>query len=144
MSISDVFAQIMQFVMSFKDLPSYAQVSGIVLIIVSLAKTSFVQPFWDKFGDFKILVAPGLGFIAALVSIHPLTFSAVMASIAGGTLAIGLHELMDAFKKIPVIGPKYEGIINFFEKLLHAPAKQEAIPETKSFAGSAKKKISKK
>lgn len=131
---------------SSASVPSYAKISGLVLLLVSFAKTSFAQPLWDKLGNAKILVAPILSIIIAIVSIHPFSFSALYDSLLGGALAVATHELLDKMKLLPGVGPGYIKLISFFEKMLKSPKAQtsQAVaidPSEESFSPVEQPKI---
>jgi len=128
----DILNQIVQYASNFQSLPLYAKMSGLVLIIVSIAKSSMIQPYWDKLGAAKPLVPPVLAIIVALIGIHPITMSAVIESLMGGSLAIAAHELLDALKVVPTIGPKYTAFINLMESLLRSPKAAPAEEKPKA------------
>lgn len=102
------------------------KLAGFVLMMIALWKSSYAKLFvWEKLGNYKILVAPLLGLISAALTIKPLDLHTLWLGISGGFLAAGLHEVLDAIKVLPGIGPKYVSIINFIEKMLGA---KEQIP----------------
>ena len=98
-------------------------VTIIFLIIISTIKASKLRPFWDRIGSLKVLVAPILAVIVGIVTLNldPKDHNswAVLAAwaFAGGGSII-LHQLLDAIKELPFVGPKYDQIIDLFANLL--------------------------
>lgn len=116
--ISLIIGQLWALIQSWGDLSLQMKISGVVLTLIAIWKTSLVRPLWDKLGAAKVLVAPILGMVAAIVAIEPLSLSAVLEGLKGGTLAIALHQLLDAIKLLPKLGDTYKSLISFFQSLL--------------------------
>ncbi len=119
------FAAIFAYLQTFNDMSSANKISGLVVILVGLWKTSFVRNLlWDKLGAWKVLVGPLLGVIASLVLIQPLSWAGVWEGLLGGTLSIALHHLLDAVKLIPGLGTGYVKFIDWVKAVLKAPPQQ--------------------
>jgi hypothetical protein len=137
MDIAGLFSQLVSLIQSFGSLSAPAKIAGIVLFIVAVVKSSFVQPLWAKLGNAQVLVAPILAVIVSIVSIQPFSWAALWSSLLSGALAIGMHQLLDAVKTLPGIGSAYLTVINFVESILQAP---ESVKEkTKALKASLKK-----
>ena len=115
--------QVYEFVIQFKDLAKTEQLSGIVLLIIALWKSSILKPYWEKVGAAKVLVAPVLAVVLGFVYLNPFSWENVWLSLKSGLLAIAFHRLTLALKETPFIGDKYKAVVDFFEKLLRKPAK---------------------
>lgn len=121
MDFMDLFNQAWMLVKGFNELDVAGKIGGIVLLVLSICKNSALRPLWDKAGAWKVLVAPALAVIYAVVMVKPLTLSAIVASLVGGALAVATHELLDAVKNLPGIGPAFLKVIGFVQGLLKAP-----------------------
>lgn len=128
MELIALIQQLMGWVNSLhNETPLPVKIAGFVLLLISFWKTSIARKFyWDKLGAYKSLVAPVLGLIASILVVEPLNLASVLAGLAGGVLASGAHEVLDAVKALPVIGPKYASLIDFIKSLLKAPEKPKA------------------
>lgn len=116
-----ILGQIWAFIQGFGDMSLLHKISGITLLLIAVWKSSIVKPLWDKLGAAKILVAPALGMIAAVVSVEPFSWAAIWQGLQGGVLAIALHELLDAVKLMPWVGDKYKTVIDFISGILFKP-----------------------
>jgi len=116
-----LFTQGWALVTGFKDLGTAGAIGGLVLLLISLVKSSLIRPLWDKMGAWKVLVAPALAFIYTVVTVQPLTLQAVVTSLIGGAMAVATHELLDAVKQLPGVGPVFIKAIDFVKGLLKAP-----------------------
>lgn len=121
MDINDLFAQLWALIQAFPSLPAAGKISGIILLLISLIKSSLVAPLWEKLGSWKVVIAPALGLVAGVLAIHPLSFASLWQGLLGGVLAMGLHQLLDAIKVIPGIGPVYLKVIDVLETIFKAP-----------------------
>jgi len=123
MDLMALFSQGWALVAGFNQLDTAGKIGGCVLLVIALVKNSALLPLWNKVGAWKVLVAPALAVAYAVVMVQPLTLQAVMASLVGGALAVATHELLDAVKSLPGIGPLFVKVINFVGGFLKVPAK---------------------
>lgn len=121
MELLDLFNQVLDLVKNFASMESKAAIGAVITILLSLWKSSILRPFWDKLGAAKVLVAPVLGLVAALVAIPELNWAAIVAGVQSGMLAIAFHELLNAIKALPFVGDKYKQWIDFVDKALFRP-----------------------
>jgi hypothetical protein len=121
MEMGQLLAQVLDFFNHFGDMPLPGKISGLVLLLLSLWKTSFLQPYWKQLGAWRALVPPVLGIILALVNVRPLTLETLAQSAMGGALAIALHEMFTTVKSIPGLGGFYVRLINAVEAFLRSP-----------------------
>jgi uncharacterized membrane protein HdeD (DUF308 family) len=121
MDLTALLASIMDLWHSFPSLPIAGKIAGCLVILIGLVKSSLLKPLWDKCGPWKALVAPAIGLIVSILSISPMSWAGVLQGLAGGVLAVGISQLMDAVKLMPGVGPTWVSIINVIEKLLGAP-----------------------
>ena len=99
--------------------PVQVKIAGFVLLLVAIWKSSIASQFlWDKLGVYKSLVGPILGLLAGALAIQPFSWSGLLAGFMGGVFSVGLHQLLDGIKALPVVGPAYQSVINFIEGLL--------------------------
>jgi hypothetical protein len=122
MDIGALFSQLYAFITGFATMSTAAKISGIVLLIIAIMKSSFLAPVWAKLGNLQVLVAPVLAIAVSMVAIQPFTWATFSQSLISGTVAIGVHQLLDGIKTIPGLGSIYISVINFFESILQAPA----------------------
>ena len=113
--------QIMDFFKSFGSMPLQGKIAGIVLSLITVWKSSMLRPYWDKWGEWKLLVAPLLGILLGLTAIQPFSTATVWAGFMGGVLALPLHDFLSALEEMPWIGPTYKTLIGFLEKILKKP-----------------------
>jgi hypothetical protein len=120
MSDGDFFAQVFQTIGNFGGLSWIGKVSSIVMLLIAFTKT----PLWkDKvFGKIpaglRPFLAPSLGLIGGLLSIHPLTFASAFAYVGAGAGAIILYELLDGVKATYATSAAVTAIISFIQGLL--------------------------
>lgn len=119
----DFFAQVSQFVASYGGMTPMVKISGYILLVIAITKTSFVAPLWDKLpAVVKTLVAPLLGLIGAILTQgSSLTWASAFAFVTAGTGAVFIHEILDGVKAIPGLGQLYISIIDMAEKVLFKP-----------------------
>jgi len=121
MDLMELFNQGWALITGFNQLDVAGKIGGIVLLVISIVKNSALRPLWDKAGAWKVMVAPVLSVVYALVMIHPFTLQGLMASLIGGALAVATHELLDGVKSLPGIGAGFQKAIDFVQGLLKAP-----------------------
>lgn len=119
----DFLGQVMQFISNYGGMPTMLKVSGGILLIIALLKTSFIAPMWAKAPDLvKTIVAPLLGLAGALISQgSSLTWASAFAFATAGMGAVFLHEILDGVKTIPGLGAIYVTIIGLIEAALFKP-----------------------
>lgn len=119
----DLITQLWAFISGWASMANPAKVSGAIMLLISIWKSSLIQPLWAKLGNFQVLVAPILG-IGLAISQLPGGFSLanLWAGLQAGGLAIAFHELLTVLESVPWIGAKYQAIIAFFDNLLYKPA----------------------
>lgn len=120
-SLFDILKAVWELIQAFPSLASQDKIIGILVLVIGLVKSSALRPLWDALGAFKVLVAPAMAVILAVVSVKPFTVAALAHSIGDGMLAIALYQMLDAVKSMPMIGPKYVAIIAWVMKLLKSP-----------------------
>jgi len=116
----DVFLnQLLQSIAKFGGMGWGLKVAAIITLIVSSMKVSFLKPIWDKLGWAKILIAPLLSLVGALIAYFtggvPFVFSDFMAYLFVGGGSIIMHELLDALKQMPWIGDSVKAVITLIE-----------------------------
>jgi len=123
----DLINEILSYLKGFGDLDNMAKVAAVLMTLISIWKSSLLQPYWDKLGALKVWVAPILGAALAIVQLWPEPFTwpalgaALLAGLKTGALSIAFFQLLQTLKSMPVIGEKYKAIIEFFENLLMMP-----------------------
>lgn len=126
---------VMQVVMGVKgSVPVGLKIAGIVLLLISLTKVSFLRPLWDKLGAAKAVLAPVLGLVVGFLifqASNPMTFAAVVGYLLSGGGAIMLHEILDAVKSLPMVGPVFKSVIEAIQKLLRAPQAKPVVAAVK-------------
>ena len=130
-AINNIVYSVISYIFGFNSVPEYAKNSVLVLVVIGLLKSSAALPLWNKLGNFKVLAAPLLSMLLSLVGVNPFSMS---ESFISGALAIALHEMLDALKAMPGIGPKYQALIAVVERLLRSPKLAPAVVEVKAAA----------
>jgi hypothetical protein len=99
-SLPEFLAQVLAQIQGFGGLPWMAKISAIVVLIVGSMKVDQVKALlWDKLPvGMKPFLAPGLGVVAGILSMNPITLPGVIAYLGAGAGAIILYELLDAVK----------------------------------------------
>lgn len=110
-------SQVMTFIKAFGGLPWMGKVAGVTMLIVASFKVSFMQPLWSKLGKWQVFAPLVLALAGGVLSMSPFTLPGLMAYMFAGAGAVVLHELLDAAKAIPGLGPMYVSAINFVENL---------------------------
>lgn len=119
MGLDQFLAEVFSSVQGFGGLPWGAKIIVLITLIISSMKVSILRQYvWDRLGPAKVLIAPTLGLVAGLMSLEHKTLPNLVAYIMAGAGAILLHQLLDAFKELPMIGPKYLWLIDGAKKLL--------------------------
>lgn len=127
-SPQDFFAQVLAAIQSFGGLSFMPKVAGIVTLVISSIKVSFINKYvWSKLGAAQTWVAPVLGLLAGILGLGTtghITLASVFAYISAGAGAIVLHELLDSVKAIPGLGAGFVAVINLIEGVLGGPSAQ--------------------
>lgn len=133
----DLLTQIMAALQGFATESSPLKAAAIITVLISIWKSSLLQPLWAKFGSAQILVAPLLGMISALITLPGgFSWANVMAGLHGGLLAIALHAVFTALEDWPVIGAPFQKWIAWVDQLLLAPAASSTTTPTNPPAAS--------
>lgn len=113
-------AQVMELINNFGGLSWMAKVSGIVMLLIGSMKVTPIRAFiWDKIPvGIQPFLAPGLGLIAGLIMIQPLTFASAFAYIMAGSGAIIMYELLDAIKLASAANATVTMVISFIQSIL--------------------------
>lgn len=118
----DFLSQVLDLIKSFGGLPWAAKVGGIIMLVIGSMKVSFAKPLWDKLGAAQAFVAPILAMMVGALSMSPFSWAGMGAYLAAGAGAIAVHELLDALKSIPGLGPVYVAMISWLESVLGSPS----------------------
>jgi hypothetical protein len=140
MDLGQLLTQLWALIQGFAAMDTSTKIMSIVLLLIAVWKSSILQPYWAWFGKGQILVAPALAVIVAVLSVHPFSWAALWMSLVGGALAVATHELLDAAKNIPGLGPQYVSLIAFFASLFQAPQPVQAAVQAKKAELVAKAK----
>jgi hypothetical protein len=118
----DLLNQLLDLMRGFGSMDNPARVAGVIMMLISLWKSSLLRPMWDKLGWVQVLVAPLLGVALAMAQLPGgLSWANLVAGAQTGALAIALHQLMIVIENLPMIGPKYKAWIIWVDQLLFRP-----------------------
>lgn len=121
-SILSVLTMLVDYAKGLSGLGTMGIISATVMLLVSLWKSSALQPYWAKLPDaLKHWIGPIFGVLAALASMQSLSWSAILTGLSGGLLAAAVHDLLDTLKVMPWVSAPYVYIINIIESFLGAP-----------------------
>lgn len=127
------FTQVSMLVENWGGYTWMLKVGGVITVIISAVKVSFIRPLWDKLGEAKFWLAPLLGLAAGLMSMGTeLTWASAFAYMQAGAGAVILHELLDMVKKIPGIGSVWVSVIDIIKIMLKAPPSENTVGMTGS------------
>ena len=123
--LSSAFAVVMSFFQKQpdgSDLAFALKLSGLITLLISTMKVSFMRPLWDKLGNWKWALSFVLSFAAALLGQgSSITLGSALLYLSAGPGALALHELIDKVKAIPGLN-KYIGMaISLIELVLRKP-----------------------
>jgi hypothetical protein len=97
-------------------------ISGVLTLLIASLKVSALNPLWDKLGPARVLAGPLLALGAGVAGLGangaPVTLALVLAYVSAGAGSIILHQVLDALKAVPGLGPIYLGGIEVLERLL--------------------------
>jgi hypothetical protein len=133
-SAGDFTNQVIAAIQGFGGMNWMLKVSTIVLLLGATMKVSFLEPLWNKLGNFKAAFAPVLGLIGGLLSYFgggvAFSLPALAAYTMSGAGALALHEILDMVKSIPGLGTGYVAVINFISQYLGGPVEPPAGTKT--------------
>lgn len=114
-------SEILSTVGGWKGMPVEFILSGVLALIVSSLKVDLIRSLlWDRLGSYKVLLAPGLSLLGALVVVQPFTWGTVWVALSTGAGAIALYEIVKALKTLPFISPAVSKVLDladlFFKK----------------------------
>jgi hypothetical protein len=118
--VSDFLAQVIQVIHDMGGLSGVGKVSAIVALIVGSMKVDQVKSLlWDKLPKgAQPWLAPILGLIAGILSLHPITFAGIFTYAFSGAGAIIVYELLDSVKVAAAANALVSSIIGMIQGLL--------------------------
>jgi uncharacterized membrane protein YbaN (DUF454 family) len=117
----DIFIEVVKLFQDSKGLSYQYKISATLFILVAIFKNSSLQPYWERLGKHKPLVAPSLSLIAFLFMVQPFTLKAAMAAIATGAAAGYFAQILDAVKTIPKVGSLITFVSETYSKIFKKP-----------------------
>lgn len=122
-SLGDFIRQVREAADSFGGLTAVGKLSVIITLLVSSLKVAPVTRYlWSRLGWAQVLVAPALALAAGLVALSaagaPVTLPVLLAYLTAGAGSVFLHELLDALKGAPGLGPVFVKVLDFVESFL--------------------------
>lgn len=117
--------QALEALKGFGGLAFPAKLAVLLTLLISSMKVSFLKPQWDKLGIYKPFAAPVLSMIAGvlfMIAQKPFSWAGLSVFFVAGVGSIALHEILDAFKKMPGISPIYLKIAEVLQGLLKKKA----------------------
>jgi len=95
----------------------------IVRVLISTLKVSIFRKWvWDKLGEMsKMLVAPILGVLLAIVTLPNLGWQTILAGLTAGALGIAIHHLLKVIEGLPGISSTVKLLVGLASKLLGGP-----------------------
>lgn len=98
--MGDFLSQSLEAIKALGGLSFVGKVASIVMLLIGSMKVDAIRAFvWDKLPiGAKPFLAPGLGLLAGILNLHPITMAGVFAYVSAGAGAIILYELLDAVK----------------------------------------------
>jgi hypothetical protein len=129
---ADFFAQVLAVASTIGGLGLFAKISAVIMLLVASLKVGvFRQAVWSKLGWAQVLVAPALGLLAGILGLGAggaaITPALVFAYVVAGGGAVFLHELLDAIKSVPGIGPVYLAAIDTISRALEGSTAQRGL-----------------
>lgn len=119
--IMPVLSQAFDVMKDFGALSMHMKIAAVLTLLISLVKVSAIRPIWEKLGAGKVLVAPLLSLMLAIVQSigeKPVTKVEIMNALLIGAGSVAMHEFLDALKEIPVIKQRAEPLVDLVKKLL--------------------------
>jgi hypothetical protein len=118
----DLLTQLLAWIQSLSAATSVeVKIAGFVALLLGLVNSSFASVYLAKLGKWKLLVAPLLGLVIALLQLPSLSGASVLAGLHGGALAIAITALLNAVEQFPGVGGWLVTAIGWIEQLLGAP-----------------------
>ena len=122
-AILSVVSMLVDYAKGLTGLGTMGIISASVMLLVSLWKSSALQPYWAKLPDsMKTWMGPVLGVLAAMASMQSFDWAAILMGLQGGLLAKAVHDILDTLKVMPWVSGPYVYVINLIEGFLGAPA----------------------
>jgi hypothetical protein len=114
-------SEILSTVGGWKGMPVQFILSGVLALVVSSLKVDFIRSLlWDRLGAAKVLLAPVLSLLGALVVVQPFTWETVWVALSTGAGAIALYEIVNGLKTLPFVSPLVSKVLDlaslFFKK----------------------------
>lgn len=121
MDVGSFLTEAFSVVTTFGQISTHLKIIGILTLLISFFKVSSFNPLWHKLGWAKTFLAPFLAFVLSVVSAinGPFNFHVFMNAMMIGFGSVGFHEMLDAIKTIPGLGPKWMLIINFVSQIVN-------------------------
>lgn len=118
----DLLTQLLAWIQSLGAATSVeVKIAGFVALLLGLVNSSFASVYLAKLGNYKILVAPLLGVIVAILQLPSFAAVSWLAGLHGGVLAIAITALLNAVEQLPGVGGIWVTIIGWIEQALGAP-----------------------
>jgi hypothetical protein len=114
-SMGELFLEVVRLFNDSKGLSYQYKIAASLFVVVAIFKNSALQPYWEKLGKIKPLVAPGLSLIAFLFMVQPFTLEALLAAITTGAAAGYFAQILDALK---VSVPKVNYFLGFIKDIV--------------------------
>lgn len=120
--LEDTLTHLFQAIGDLKGLGFQGLLIAFVTLLVSAMKLSALRPLWDKLGAWQTATAPFLSLVLVAISTATpgiaFSWQAVAVAVTTGAGAIALHELLDALKKAPGLGPILGTLIGLAQSIL--------------------------
>lgn len=112
--VGEIFLEVVKVFNESKGLSYQYKIASALFIVVAIFKNSGLQPYWNKLGVAKPLIAPVLSLVAFLFMVQPFTVEAAIAAITTGAAAGYFSQILDVLKQVPKLG----GIITFVRDII--------------------------
>lgn len=120
--ISEIFLEVVKLFKDSDSLSYQYKIAAGLFILVAIFKNSALQPYWEKLGKFKPLVAPLLSLVAFLFMVQPFTLGAFIAAITTGAAAGYFAQILDALKvSIPTVNTLLTFVGDIVGKIFKKP-----------------------
>jgi hypothetical protein len=117
-SLMAFLMEVLQAVSGWKGMPVQFVLAGVVALLVSSLKVDLLRKYlWDRLGSYKVLLAPALSLLGAVLMVQPFTWATFWASLTTGAGAIALYELFKAAKALPGLSPLVSKILDLISGL---------------------------
>lgn len=116
--LSEIFTEVVKVFEDSKGLSYQYKIASVLFVSVAIFKNSDLQPYWDRLGKAKPLVAPLLSLVAFLFMVQPFTLDTALAAITTGAAAGYFAQVLDALKVVPKVGGFFVFLSDFFSNFL--------------------------